>query len=73
MNNAKENKSRIPHEYKENDMILVTRNKKSKHGERDKDGLYPIIQVNNNGRVRYDKEHILISSKLDNVNNTKYK
>ena len=55
MNNAKENKSRIPYEYKVNDMILVTRNKASKHGEREKDGPYPIIQVNDNGTVRYDK------------------
>ena len=38
------------------DMILITRNKKSKHGEREKDGTYPIVQVNNNGAVRYDKE-----------------
>ena len=36
-------------------MILVSRNKKSKHGERDKNGPYPIVQVNNNGTVRYDK------------------
>ena len=55
MNNSKENKSRIPHEYKVGDMILVSRNKRSKHGEREKDGPYPIVQVNNNGTVRYDK------------------
>ena len=55
LNNARENKSRIPHEYKVGDMILITRNKRSKHGEREKDGPYPIVQVNNNGTVRYDK------------------
>ena len=55
MNNSKENKSRILHEYKVGDMILVSRNKRSKHGEREKDGPYPIIQVNTNGTVRYDK------------------
>ena len=36
-------------------MILITRNKRSKHGEREKDGPYPIVNVNNNGTVRYDK------------------
>ena len=55
LNNARENKSRIPHEYKVGDMILITRNKRSKHGEKEKDGPYPIVQVNNNGTVRYDK------------------
>ena len=55
LNNERENKSRIPHEYKEGDMILITRNKRSKHGEREKDGPYPIVNVNNNGTVRYDK------------------
>ena len=53
--NMRENRKRIPHEYKLGDMILVSRNKKSKHGERDKNGPYPIVQVNNNGTVRYDK------------------
>ena len=38
LNDARENKSRIPHEYKVGDMILITRNKRSKHGEREKDG-----------------------------------
>ena len=37
------------------DMILVSRNKRSKHGEREKNGPYPFVQVNNNGTVRYDK------------------
>ena len=55
LNNMRENKSRIPHEYKVGDMILVSRNKRSKHGEREKNGPYPIVQVNNNGTVRYDK------------------
>ena len=55
MNNSKENKSRIPHKYKVGDMILVSGNKRSKHGEREKDGPYPIVQVNTNGTLRYDK------------------
>ena len=36
-------------------MTLTTRNKKSKQGEREKDEPYPIVQVNNNSTVRYDK------------------
>ena len=55
LNNMRENKSRIPHEYKVGDMILVSRNKRSKHGEREKNWPYPIVQVNDNGTVRYDK------------------
>ena len=55
LNNQRENKTRIPHEYKVGDMILVSRNKRSKHGEREKNGPFPIVQVNNNGTVRYDK------------------
>ena len=48
LNNKRENKTRIPHEYKVGDMILI-------HGEREKNGPYPILQVNDNGTVRYDK------------------
>ena len=55
VNNKRENKSRIPHEYKVGDMILTSRSKRSKHGEREKNGPYPILQVNDNGTVRYDK------------------
>ena len=35
-NNVRENKSRIPHEYQIGDLILLSRNKRSKHGEREK-------------------------------------
>ena len=55
LNNKRENKRRIPHDYQVGDMILISRNKKSKHGDREKNGPYPIVQVNNNGTVRYDK------------------
>ena len=55
LNNKRENKSRIPHDYQVGELILTSRNKKSKHGEREKNGPYPIVQVNNNGTVRYDK------------------
>ena len=55
MNNKRENKKRTPHEYKLGDMILVSKNKRSKHGEREKNGHVAIVQVNNNGTVRYDK------------------
>ena len=54
-NNVRENKSRIPYEYQIGDLILLSRNKRSKHGEREKNGPYPIVQVNNNGTVRYNK------------------
>ena len=51
----RENRKYIPHEYKLGDMILVSRNKKSKHGDKEKNGPFPIVQVNNNGTLRYDK------------------
>ena len=34
LNNMRENKSRILYEYKVGDMILVSRNKRSKHGKK---------------------------------------
>ena len=55
MNNKRENSKQIPHDYQVGNMILISRNKKSKHGEREKNGPYPIVQVNTNGTVRYDK------------------
>ena len=55
LNNQREDKKKIPHEYKISDTILVSKNKRPKHGEREKNGPFPIVQVNNNGTVRYDK------------------
>ena len=56
INNKRENSKRINHEYKINDQVMVKRFKKTKHGEREYDGPYPITQVNNNGTIRIQKE-----------------
>ena len=41
LNNKRENKSRIPHDYQVGELILTSRNKKSKHGEREKKWALP--------------------------------
>ena len=56
INNKRENSKRIDQEYKINNQVMVKRFKKTKHGEREYDGPYPIIQVNNNGTIRIQKE-----------------
>ena len=56
LNNKRENSRRIPHEYKVNDQVLITRSKKTKHGDPEYAGPYRIIQINNNGTVRIQKE-----------------
>lgn len=54
-NNQKENSKRIPHEYQVNDLILVKNYSKSKYGQAPYVGPYPIVQVNDNGTLRYSK------------------
>ena len=39
-----------------NNQVIVKRFKKTKHGEREYNGPYSIIQVNNNGTIRIQKE-----------------
>ena len=56
INNKRENSKRINYEYKINDQVMIKRSKKTKHGEREYDGPYPITQVNNNGTIRIQKE-----------------
>jgi len=59
-NNLKENKSRIKHEYKEGDLILVKEtNNKGKYDGDPRTGPYKIVQVNQNGTVRYKKGAVI--------------
>jgi hypothetical protein len=53
-NNRRENKSRCVHQYSLRDKILIKAKKQSKH-ELKYEGPYTIIQVNDNGTVRFQK------------------
>ena len=57
LSNQRENKKRIPHTYKVNEKILLKRVKSTKHGEREYDGPYKILEVNSNGTVRVLKDY----------------
>ena len=52
--NKRENMRRNIHQYKVGDKILVKRRKNSKH-ELEFMGPFPIMQVNDNGTVRFQK------------------
>ena len=56
MNNKRENKKRIPHQYSVGDRVLLTRAKRTKHGEREHDGPYTILNLHNNGTIRVQKK-----------------
>ena len=53
--NARENSKRIPHTYQVNDQVLLIRAKRTKHGEREYDGPFEVLEINNNGSVRIQK------------------
>jgi hypothetical protein len=55
--NAQVNKSRIPHEYAPNDLILINLERKSKSKlATPTEGPYKILQVFNNGTVRIQRK-----------------
>ena len=54
-NNKRENRKRKTFEFKVNDEVLISRAKKFKHGDRECDGPYTILEVGNNGTLRIDK------------------
>ena len=63
-NNRRENSKRIEHDYQVNDLVLLTKEKTSKHGEPEYEGPYQILEVNKeNGTARIQKERY-----SDNVN-----
>ncbi len=52
-NNQRENRKRIPHRYKRNDLVLLNdETTKAKYGRNPWKGPFRIIKVNNNGTVR---------------------
>ena len=59
LNNQKENKKRIQHEYKINDKVLYQKPQISKYGLNQWEGPYQIIKVNDNGTVRLKRDAII--------------
>ena len=53
-NNKRENMQHNNHQYKVGDKILVKRKKNSKH-ELEFMGPFPITEINDNGKVRFQK------------------
>ena len=54
-NNKKENSKRLDYEYKIGQKILVETYSKTKFGQAEYVGPYPIVTINNNGTLRYKK------------------
>ena len=46
---------RISNKYKVNDKVLLTRPKRTKHGEKEYDGPYSVLAVHANGSVKMQK------------------
>jgi hypothetical protein len=55
-NNRKENASRIPHEYKVNDQVLIKNANNRKHGDDQYSGPYTIVRINDNGTVKLQQK-----------------
>ena len=62
-NNERENSKRLAHTYHVNDKILIKEAPQRKFGTDAYSGPYVILQVNDNGTVRYQK-----GRKIDNIN-----
>ena len=58
-NNQRENAKRLPHQYREGDQVLLTKESKSKYGHASYEGPYTIVQVNDNGTVRVQKGAVI--------------
>ena len=50
-NNQRENSTRIPHEYKPGDKVLLRRDDKAKFKHNPYDGPYEVVRANDNGTV----------------------
>ena len=67
-NNAKENRGRLPHTYHINDKVLYkNQHKKSKFGENPWIGPFVILQVNDNGTVHLQMDHITDTVNIRNI------
>ena len=66
-NNVRENSKRIKHTYKVGDKILINADPKKPKFDKEYLGPFPIVQVNNNGTVKYRKGAILDTVNIRNV------
>ena len=57
-NNDRENSKRLNYQYKVGQKILVETYSKTKFGQAEYVGPYPIVRINNNGTLRYQKDSI---------------
>ena len=57
MNNKRENAKRTPYQYTVGSRVLLKRVKRTKHGERELDGPYTILNLHTSGTVRIQKNN----------------
>lgn len=58
-NNIKENAKRIPHQYKLGDRVLLKTDSNRKYGKDPYEGPCVILQVNDNGTIKYQKKNLI--------------
>jgi transposase InsO family protein len=66
-NNVRENSLRRSHTYVEGDRVLVKTAQPTKYGTSPYEGPYTIIQVNDNGTIRYRKRALTDTINIRNV------
>ena len=66
-NNRRENKKRRPHEYKVGDKVLIKNDPSRKYGTDAYSGPVVILQVNDNGTIRYRKRRIIDVINIRNI------
>ena len=66
-NNSKENAKRTPHVYNKGDKILIKTQCNTKFGQDPYTGPFDIVQVNDNGTIRYRNKNILDTINIRNV------
>ena len=66
-NNQRENAHRIPHKYREGELVLIKTDQRLKYGSYSYLGPYPIVQVNNNGTVKVREENVTDVYNIRNI------
>ena len=66
-NNAAENKTRLPYEYRVGQQIMIKQDQQRKFGANPYDGPYPVVAVNDNGTVRIQKGAVTQTWNIRNI------
>ena len=66
-NNKRENSKRKPHTYRMGDKIIIKTDSSTKFGKDPYQGPYDIVQVNDNGTIRYRKGNITDTINIRNI------